>query len=170
MQKLGIAKKVDNKFLTKIGSDVPACYYRQNCIITGIGDKINTNIDFPKYYFVLVNPFVRLSTSYMYNKIKDNILNNKNYIKEFSKLETLSQYDKGNDFEKIARNESSEIAKLLNFLSNIKFANFVGMSGSGSCCYVAFKSKKNAITSFEIISKKYSKYWTYFAENNIVNN
>ncbi len=70
LKKLGLINEINNSFLFKIGADVPGCYYSQNCLATNIGDIINKNIKFPKYYFVLVLPKTRLSTKRMYSKIK----------------------------------------------------------------------------------------------------
>ena len=170
LQMLGLIDDIDNNFLSKIGADVPACYYGHNCLATGIGEKINKDIDFPKYYFVLINPKIQLSTSAMYHKIKEYLKLDTQYINQASNLKNLQKYDNGNDFEKIVRNENKQILYLLNFLSNLKNSIFSRMTGSGACCYVAFESKKNAKNAFDIIAKKYSDYWIYLAENNSINN
>lgn len=166
LQKLGLIKNINNSSLCKIGTDVPVCYYSQNCIATNIGDKIYTDIKFPKYYFVLVQPRVKLSTTDMYGKIKKYIkLDNKN-IKKIFFLKNLQEGDTGNDFEKIVKEENKEILNLLLFLSSLKNSLFSRMSGSGSCCYVTFLHKEDAIKAFELTSKKYKNYWIYLTENN----
>jgi len=170
LQKLGLINDMDNQFLSKIGADIPICYYGQDCIATGIGDKVNKDIDFPKYYFVLVYPKIQLSTSEMYSKIKKYLKFDEDHIEQISYLKTFHEDDNGNDFEKIIRKENIEILNLLNFLSNLENSIFSRMSGSGSCCYAVFDNKKNAKKAFDIISKKYSNYWIYLAENNAINN
>jgi len=170
LQKLDLINNIDNSFLNKIGSDVPICYYAQNCLATGTGNIINKKIDFPKYYFVLVNPNIQLSTSEMYSKIKNFIKFDKNYKKKFYNLNALSINDKGNDFEKIVIKEKKIISDLLNFLSNLNNNIFSRMTGSGACCYAVFKNRKNAKLAKNLILKKYPNYWIYLAENNIYNN
>ena len=162
-------KDINTQFLSKIGADVPVCYYGQNCLATGIGDKINTNINFPKYYFVLVNPTTHLSTTEMYQKIKEYLIFDKDYFKPIYHLKTLQKDDHGNDFEKIIRKENKQILDLLDFLSGLENSIFSRMSGSGSCCYVVFENKENAIKAYEVTLKKYSDYWICLAENNILN-
>ena len=135
-------------------------------LLTGIGDKINTDINFPKYYFVLVNPRIRLSTSEMYSKIDEYIKFDKNYIELISSSENSNKDDNGNDFERIVKNENKEISDILNFLSNLNHSIFSRMSGSGSCCYAVFASKEKAKKAFNITAEKYRNYWIYLTENN----
>ena len=70
----------------------------------------------------------------------------------------------GNDFEKIAINYDKKISYILNFLSNLKNSSFTRMSGSGSCCYVAFKKKTDATKAIKIIKKKFPNYWHYLGK------
>lgn len=168
VQQLALINNMNDKFLTKIGADVPACYYGRNCIATGIGDRINTKIDFPKYYFVLVYPKIQLSTSEMYKKINEYSKLNKDQNKKITHLINFHEDNIGNDFEKIIRNEQNEIFNLLKFLSSLKNCIFSRMSGSGSCCYAVFENKDLARKAFDIILKKFKNYWIYLAENNII--
>ena len=62
LQNIGIVEKQDNKLLLNLGMDVAACLYGNDCLITGRGDKIYPQINFPKYYFVLVKPEINFST------------------------------------------------------------------------------------------------------------
>ena len=170
LQILGLINDIDNQLLSKIGADVPACYYSKNCLATGIGDIINTDIDIPKYYFVLVNPKIQLSTTEMYEKIDKYIKYNRDDIKRIANFKALCPSDNSNDFEIIIRNENKQILDLLDFLSSFENSIFSRMSGSGSCCYVVFKNRIDAKKAVNIISKKYSDYWIYLAENNNINN
>jgi len=168
-QKLKLINKIDNNILSQIGADVPACFYGKNCLATGIGNDVNTNISFPKYYFILVKPKIELSTIEMYKKIKDNIALNKSYIEQTADLKIIHKDDNGNDFEIIAKKENQEIYELLNFLSLLNENIFSRMTGSGSCCYAVFNNKNSAKKALEITSNKFKKYWVYLAENNINN-
>ncbi len=80
-------------------------------------------------------------------------------------LKTLQKNDVGNDFEKIAKGENKEILDLLFFLSCLRNNLFSRMSGSGSCCYATFISKKDATTAFKLTSNKYKNYWVCLTEN-----
>ena len=164
--KLNLINSIDNQFLSKIGTDVVACYYGQDCLVTGIGDRINIDIDFPKYYFILVFPRIRLSTPTMYSKIKEYLKFDKDHITKIAYLKTLHKNDNFNDFEKIVRNENQHILNLLDFLSSLENSIFSRMSGSGSCCYVVFENKESAKKALNLVSTKYSDYWICLAENN----
>ena len=167
LQNLGLINHIDDNFLSKFGTDVPACYYGNDCLATCIGDKINTDIKFPKYYFVLVNPKIQLSTPLMYDKINKYLKLDTNYIKHKAYSKNLNKDDNGNDFEKIVREENKQILNLLNFLSMLDSNILTRMTGSGSCCYAAFDNKEKAKRAFDITLRKFSEYWTCFAENNI---
>tara|TARA_Y100000741_G_C18228731_1_gene548925 strand:- start:110 stop:949 length:840 start_codon:yes stop_codon:yes gene_type:complete len=159
---LKILKNFNTKLLSALGSDVSACFYSKDCLIYGKGDKIYKKIIFPKYYFILVKPNINFSTSKMYSKFK-RLKNAKNldYYKKYKKYINIENNSLGNDFEKIAINYDKKIFNILNFLSNLKNSCFARMSGSGSCCYVAFKKKTDATKAIRIIKKKFPNYWHY---------
>ena len=167
LEKMGLISNVDNQTLSKIGSDVPACYYQQNSLVTGTGNEITTGIKFPKYFFVLVKPNINISTTDMYKKVKDYIKFNNNYVQQVKNLKTLHRDDNCNDFEKIIKIEYSDIIQILDFLSRLNKNSFSRISGSGSCCYAAFKTRELANKAFDITAKKFNNYWVHLAENNI---
>ena len=162
LQDLKLVGKISNKLLCKIGSDVPACYYNNNCLVTNIGDKIKKNIIFSKYYFILVFPFIQLSTAKMFSKIKK--------YKKYKRINLIKLEEKNfkNDFEFIVKNKN--IISLLKFLSELENNILTRMTGSGSCCYATFTSKEKAKIAYKLVSKKYKNYWIKMAENNIINN
>lgn len=167
LQQLRLLNNIDNKFLSNIGADVPACFYGKNCLVTGMGDEIYRNISFPKYYIILVKPKINLSTDIMYGKIKDYLNIDKNYISKKKFLKTIHEKDIGNDFEIIVKKENKKILDLLNFLSKLNKNIFSQMSGSGSCCFAVFAQKKHAQEAFAITKKNFKDYWIYLAENNV---
>ena len=166
---LGIVDKKNNQLLSNLGMDVPACLYGNDCLIIGKGDKIYSQINFPKYYFVLVKPNIHLSTSDMFAKIKNYFIFDKQYNDLISNLTSIQKYDTGNDFEKIAITENKEIKNLLDFLSKTENCIFARMSGSGSCCYAVFNKQEQAITALKIINSKFSDLWSYIGKNNVIN-
>ena len=158
LNNLGILNKRDKELLSTLGTDVPACLYGSDCLITGKGDKIYPQIKFPKYYFVLVKPDVHLSTFDMYAKIKNYFIFNQQYNNQINNLTSLHKNDAGNDFEKIAKTENKEIENLLDFLSKTKDCIFARMTGSGSCCYAVFNKQEQASIALEIINSKFLIY------------
>jgi len=166
LQKHNLIDKIDDKFLLKLGTDVPVCFYGQDCLVTGIGDKLNKKINFPKHYFILIKPQVQLSTFEMYNKLKKYKILDQNYIKQTFNYPSIHKEDYGNDFEKIAKKEHKEIMNLLDYLSNLDDIIFSRMTGSGSCCFAAFKNKTSAKKGFNLITNKFNNYWVKFSKKN----
>ena len=170
LKNLGIVNNSDKKLLSNLGTDVPACFYGNDCLITGKGDKIYTHISFPKYYFVLVKPDIHLSTPDMYSKINNYFIFDQQYNYRISNLTSLQEDDFGNDFEKIAKTENREIKNLLDFLSKTENCIFARMTGSGSCCYAVFNKQEQANAALEIINSKFSNLWSYIGKNNVFYN
>ena len=55
---------------TKLGADVPYCLYKEKCIVTGIGEKIQ-KIDLKKEYLVLLaSPALSFSTKQIFDNYK----------------------------------------------------------------------------------------------------
>ena len=88
--------------------------------------------------------------------------NNKSYIQKDYISNNL-----GNDFKDVASNKSQEIKNILNYLQSTKGLLFANLTGSGSCCFAAYKEKSFAINAQEEFNKKFSQLWTFVAENNI---
>ena len=145
-----------------LGSDIPLFLNDNDCLIRGVGEKI-TNKTFPKYYFLLVKPKLKLQTKKMYSLIN---LNNLNYKIELDN-EEINEFDKGNDFEEIAITQNKEIISIFKFLKNLNNLVFYSLTGSGSCCYAAFKKKQHAIDAQIKFKTKFPYLWSFMAENNI---
>ena len=154
---------LDNNFVS-IGSDIPACILSKDCLLEGVGDKI-TKYSFPKYFFLLVKPNINLSTREMFLKIDNNFT--QNFILKKIKKNKIDIKDYTNDFEKIAIDESEDIANLLNLFSKSKSSLFSGMTGSGSCCYAAFRNYELAKKAELEIKSKFSNFWSYIVQNKI---
>jgi len=168
LHKMNLIEKNDYKLLSKIGADVPVCFYADNCLVTGIGDQIYSKIKFPKYYFVLVKPNIGFSTARMYKKIKTLSIINSQDNKDIKNSTVINDNDFVNDFERIIRMEDNEINKILNYLSNIDQCLFARMTGTGSCCYAVFNKAEHAINAFNIIKIKFINFWSCLGENNLL--
>tara|TARA_Y100001970_G_C14157557_1_gene816479 strand:- start:638 stop:1474 length:837 start_codon:yes stop_codon:yes gene_type:complete len=145
-----------------LGSDIPLFLNDNDCLIRGVGEKI-TNKTFPKYYFLLVKPKLKLQTKKMYSLININKLNYKIELDN----EEINEFDKGNDFEEIAKTQNKDIISIFKFLKNLNNLVFYSLTGSGSCCYAAFKKKQHAIDAQIKFKTKFPYLWSSMAENNI---
>jgi 4-diphosphocytidyl-2C-methyl-D-erythritol kinase len=82
----------------------------------------------------------------------------------------INEEDTGNDFEKILHNNFRVVQEILDFLDNLNETIFSRMTGSGSCCYAAFETKKLANEAQVNFQSAYPELWTFVGENNTINN
>jgi len=152
-------KKID---YASLGSDIPLFLNQKDCLIRGRGEKI-INKHFPKYYFLIVKPLTNCSTKEIYRKIhiKDINFDQQNDINEFT------NFDIGNDLEKIVFTENIEVRNIFIFLKNIEGVIFTRMTGSGSSCFAAFGNLSSAKKAKSIFNNSFPKLWNFIAENNI---
>ena len=165
LDKMQLIKPQHISTYASLGADIPSFLFAKNCLAKGVGDLVSAQ-HFPKYYFLLVKPSINFSTKEMYKKIstinfQHPIVENENAINE---------NDTGNDFEKILSNEFRIVHEILDFLNNLNEAIFSRMTGSGSCCYAAFKTKKLANEAQDNFHLAYPALWTFVGENNAINN
>ena len=80
----------------------------------------------------------------------------------------INEHDTGNDFEEILQSDYKAVQEILDFLNNLNEVIFSRMTGSGSCCYAAFKTKKLANDAEANFQSAYPKLWTFVAENNSI--
>jgi len=156
-------KNIINKDFAKVGSDVPFFIRNQDSLVRGIGNISSIQL-FPKYYFLLIKPIQNCSTSEMYNLI------NLDKIRFESNFDTdeINEYDNGNDFEFFVKEKYNEIDTLLNFLKELPNVIFTRLTGSGSCVFAAFESKKNAENCSLIFKNRFPNLWFKIVENNIL--
>jgi len=162
-----ILKKLEYKEMqtinfSEIGADVPLFINNQDSLVRGIGDIIIKQ-QFPKYYFLLIKPHQNCSTKQMYQNININKLD---FDSNFDTSE-ICEYDNGNDFESIIRNNYSEIDNLLKFMRSLPNIIFSRLTGSGSSIFSAFDSRKNAEQGLVIFKKRFPENWVSIFENNI---
>ena len=104
-----------------------------------------------------------LSTALMYSHFNDSKINHNSE----NDLDTISEFDFGNDFESIAIQKSIEIKNIFKFLSQLDKVIFSRLTGSGSCIYATFDSIDFAKEANLLFKDKFPYLWTKIAENNI---
>ena len=72
-----------------------------------------------------------------------------------------------NDLQQTAVKIKPLLKDLLSDLSSLENRIFASMSGSGSCCYAAFKNFKDAKKSLKTIKSIYPDYWISLVNNKI---
>ena len=161
-------KKIDKNLLKvlskKIGSDVRIFLYQQGFI-----SNLKKIYSFQKkhsLYFLLVYPTIKCSTKYIYSKVRK--FSQKSDF-SFKKIEDKNKFIKllineNNNLQSIVENKYPTIKRLIIEIRQRKGCYFSRMTGSGSVCYGAFKSKKSAKAALNIIKVKYPKYSSWVAK------
>ena len=160
--------KIDKNLLKvlskRIGSDVRIFLYQQGFI-----SNLKKIYSFQKkhsLYFLLVYPIIKCSTKYIYSKVRK--FSQKSDF-SFKKIEVKNKFIKllineNNNLQSIVENKYPTIKRLIIEIRQRKGCYFSRMTGSGSVCYGAFKSKKSAKAALNIIKVKYPKYSSWVAK------
>ena len=158
-------KNLKIKNFAQIGADVPFFISNHDSLIREIGDVIIKK-SFPKYYFLIIKPKQNCSTKEIYNEIN---LDKLNFDLNFD-TDEINEADSGNDFEIILEKKFKEINNLLKFMRSLPNCIFSKLTGTGSCIFSAFESKKHADESLIIFKEKFPLLWSKVAENNFKHN
>ena len=158
-------KNLKIKNFAQIGADVPFFVSNHDSLIREIGDVIIKK-SFPKYYFLIIKPKQNCSTKEIYNEIN---LDKLNFDLNFD-TDEINEADSGNDFEIILEKKFKEINNLLKFMRSLPNCIFSRLTGTGSCIFSAFESKKHADESLIIFKEKFPLLWSKVAENNFKHN
>jgi len=126
----------------KLGSDIPACLKSKDLKMSGYGNKIKRQIISKNYYFLLVNPNIKLSTKEVFNRF--NIQSEQRLIRKKFFFDNITIY---NSLLEPAIDSAPQIQSILKILETIPNIVTYGMSGSGSTCFGIFNDIKN-ITYF----------------------
>ena len=126
----------------KLGSDIPACLKSKDLKLSGYGNKIKRQIISKSYYFLLVNPNIKLSTKEVFNRF--NIQSEQRLIRKKFFFDNITIY---NSLLQPAIDSAPQIQSILKILETIPNIVTYGMSGSGSTCFGIFNDIKN-ITYF----------------------
>ncbi len=158
-------KDLKNKNFAEIGADVPFFVSNHDSLIREIGNVVIKQ-SFPKYYFLIIKPKHNSATKEMYNQINIDKLN---FDINFD-TDEINETDSGNDFEIILENKFKEINSLLKFMRSLPDVIFSRLTGTGSCIFSAFESKKQAEDSLIIFKDRFPLLWSRVGENNFKHN
>ncbi len=164
LENLEIIKKINIFEYINLGSDIPIFLHQNDALVRGRGDLIS-NILFPKYYFLIIQPSFVCSTKEMYESFSSTDLN---YNSDFD-LEEINEQDNGNDFEKIITKREPEFISLIDYLDNLDGVIFSRITGSGSCLFSVFQKKEEAQKAQLQINKDHPNLWSCVSQNNSIN-
>jgi 4-diphosphocytidyl-2-C-methyl-D-erythritol kinase len=133
-----------------LGSDVPACIESKDLKLKGYGDKIFRNKIHDGFYFLIVNPNIKLSTKDIFiyfDDMKNNKIERTNIFWDNINIQ--------NSLLKPAIKLAPEISSIINSLANSKKIVAYGMTGSGSSCFGIFKNLNDINASLKYFNKRY---------------
>ena len=163
LENLDIIERKNIFDYVNLGSDIPLFLNQKDSLVRGRGDLIS-NIIFPKYYFLLIRPNFKCSTSKMYNSF---VPSDFDYNSEFD-LEEINDQDNGNDFEKILKKTQPEFILIYDYLENLDGVVFTRLTGSGSCLFSVFEKKQDAENAKNNFNKDFPELWNITTENNLL--
>ena len=145
--------------LSKIGSDVPACYFSKNFKVRGTGEKLKLiKLLNKKLWALLIKPKSNYSTKYIFDEF------NNTYAKP-----TKSKFTFNNLIEDMNNNKNSlentvcriekNVKKIIRHLSNFNSLTLPRITGSGSTVFVLFKTEQDLKTYKKKLNFSKEDYW-----------
>ncbi|MBI1300901.1 MAG: 4-(cytidine 5'-diphospho)-2-C-methyl-D-erythritol kinase [Alphaproteobacteria bacterium] len=147
--------------MTKLGADIPVCYFARSAFVSGIGDKIEPCYNLPEMPIVLVNPNISCSTKNVFLQRQGS------FKKEISKYPNLNSFENlfsflsktQNDLYNAAVETVPEIANVMFALETQTTCLFHRMSGSGATCFGLFETAELAKKAANEIQNENPDWW-----------
>ena len=139
-----------------IGSDVPACIESKDLKMKGYGDEIIRNKMPYKFYFLIVNPNIELSTKDVFNRFEKSLDKKIQKTQMFCKKIIIY-----NSLVSSAVYLEPEILNILDGFKKSKSIVAYGMTGSGSSCFGIFNNLSDIKNSLKYFKKE---YFTWFGK------
>jgi 4-diphosphocytidyl-2-C-methyl-D-erythritol kinase len=164
---LGLSRDELLPIAKTIGADVPLFLSYPRAMGTGKGDELQTMPVKSKFYVILLNPQLHISTEWVYRNLKLELTKNKNDIRIIKFMLERDEIEKAaslmfNDLESAVTEKYSVISDMKEAL---RLAGAAGslMSGSGSTVFGIFKDYPSAIRAADGL--KDEKWSIFLAEN-----
>ena len=153
--------------MTRLGSDVPVCFFSQAARIKNKGEHI-TPIDIVEECpAILVNPLKPCSTKDVFlnydqthTETSSDLLDLPHYFETAEDMTTYLSKQTYNDLTDTAIKQVPDILEILDCISHQKGCKFARMSGSGASCFGLFQSNNEAQNAAESILQDNNHWWT----------
>ncbi len=141
-----------HKLATKLGADVPFFLYCRPSLATGIGEVLEPLEKWPKYWYVIITPPLRVSTSWAYENLKLKLTRAEyDYIVNSLKNAPLT-------ISRILENDLEEVTSarfpIINTIKKLLVdagADGALMTGSGPSVFGVFPSSNQAISAKQFL-------------------
>lgn len=164
--KLNIADEKLFEIAKSLGSDVPACFYSEPCLVGGQGEKVRPLKDFPRLSTVLVNcrrpcPTVRVFEEFDQTGRSDKS-GMETFPDSFEDATALIKWltdNTTNDLETEAIKVVPEIREVLKTLRSFSSIRLVRVSGSGATCFGLCDDFESAQKVVSVIAECRPNWW-----------
>lgn len=138
-----------------LGADIPIFIYGHASFVEGIGEILSPII-LKEYWYLILSPNISIVTKEIFSHP---------LLTRNSRAITLeeSKYLPGfNDFEELVKKLHPEVRKILELLGKYTRAQ---LSGTGSCVFGCFSNRKDGLSAFKKIKKKYENTEGFIARS-----
>jgi len=166
LMKLNLSSEVMMAMGRRLGADVPFFLFpKKTALAAGIGEKLEAMVLKPRFYLVLINPGIPVSTAFAYQKLNRELTKRTNIINIPTKIEGLTDLIPllSNDFEEVIFALYPEIKEIKERLV-MEGAEGSLMSGSGSTVFGIFARRKEALRAYERL-RSGTQWQVFFTRN-----
>lgn len=147
-----------------IGADIPVCLQSKPAMMWGRGENLAFLDRLPRFWLVLVNPGVAVSTAAVFRGLSAPALAgppDSPALPSFASLDELVSWlkDEGNDLESPARELAPEIDDVLASLGSTVDCRLARMSGSGATCFAVYPQEDAAREAVHVLKAAHPAWW-----------
>ena len=145
--------------LSKIGSDVPACFLSKNVKVSGTGEILQPiKLLNKKLWALLIKPKSNYSTKNIFESFNNSYTKTTKFELTLNNLiNDMNKYN--NSLEKTVCRIEKNVKNLLSYLYNFNSLTLPRITGSGSTVFVLFKTKEDLKIYKKKLSFEKENYW-----------
>lgn len=153
-----------NQIALSLGADVPFFLKNRPAIATGVGEKLEPLLNFPRLNLIVINPGVPLSTQWVYQNWKGSHDQFQRLKSQFRTPQEVFEILE-NDLETVAVQRVPQILDMKKLLMS-HGASVAQMTGSGPTVFGIFLDLSELEKVFEKIRNQVPASWQVFKTNN----
>jgi 4-diphosphocytidyl-2-C-methyl-D-erythritol kinase len=142
--RLDLSREELQQLALQLGADVPFFVFGRNAFAEGVGETLQA-MPLPERFFLVVTPAVHVPTAAIFSEkalTRDSqVLTMTDFLAQHSSAADWPDGFGRNDMQAVVAGKYAEVAKVLEWLSNLAPAR---MTGSGASVFAAFHSKAEA--------------------------
>ncbi len=149
--------------LSKIGSDVPACFLSKNLKVSGTGEILQPiKLLNKKLWALLIKPKSNYSTKNIFESFNNSYAKTTKFELTLNNLiNDMNKYN--NSLEKTVCRIEKNVKNLLHYLYNFNSLTLPRITGSGSTVFVLFKTKEDLKIYKKKLSFNKKDYWIKYS-------